>query len=161
MIAAMQDHPDLNAAIVAKGERREKLWAGIADYRINQMLPIVHRWRDALTADGWAIQPTYSHEPIEHAWRAEKEGFVILGLARPIPGSRGEVHKPDICAWGPDGGAIDLPDEYDFSRIKAAMSKCGECGKEGVETKRYAFANRCCNECGLKFMAALPSNWAD
>lgn len=161
MITAMQDHPDLNAAIVAKGERREKLWAGIQSHRISQMLPVVHAWRAALVADGWNIRQTYSHEPLEHAWRAEREGFVISGLARPIPGPRGEVPKPDLCAWGPDGAAIELPDEYDFAKVKAAMLKCGECGREDVETKSYAFANRCCADCGPKFMASLPSNWAD
>lgn len=98
MITAMQDHPDLNAAIVAKGERRERLWAGIQSHRINQMLPVVHAWRAVLVADGWNIRQTYSHEPLEQAWHAEREGFVISGLARPIPGPRGEVPKPDLCA---------------------------------------------------------------
>lgn len=160
-MAALVDHPNLSQAIVAKGERRRALWQSIEKHRIETMLPVVHRWREALAADGWSVVPTYGHEPVEHAWSASRDGFKIMGLARPIPGKDGTCPQPDLHAWGPDGAAIELPDEYDFENMKARMGRCDQCGKEPVETKRYAFANRCCAECGPKLMASLPRNWAN
>lgn len=161
-MTALVDHHDLDAAIVATGGRRKALWDAIAEHRKAKMLPAVNGWREALAADGWSLRPTYDgHEPLEHAWSATRDGFRISGLARPIPGRDGSKPKPDLNAWGPDGAAIDLPVEYNFDAIKASLLRCGECGKEPVETKRYAFANRCCADCAPKFMASLPRNWAD
>jgi hypothetical protein len=157
----LKDHSNLNRAITAKGELRQTLWAEIAEYRKTIMQPIVDDWREQLISDNWTLSKIYDHELLEHAWRATREGFVISGLSRPIPSQRGEIPKPDLHAWGPDGAGISLPEIYSFAAIKARMRYCRECGNRDIETGRFAFANRCCAPCGDKFMKSLPSNWCD
>lgn len=120
-----------------------------------------HAWRVAALADGWHGEPTYGHEPIEHAWKLHREGFSVQGLSRPIPDRHGALPTPTVHIWAPDGGSITPPEAYAWEPIRLGVYVCGECGAFPVETRRYAFANRCCALCGPKFMAALPHNWAD
>lgn len=157
---AFQDHPKLGQAISATGGRRVALWAAIAEHR-KTLLPLVHKWREDAIAGGWQARATYGHEPLEHAWSMTKEGFRVSGLSRPIPGKNGTVPLPQINIWGPDGAAIDPTEIYDWNAIQRGMNICGMCNSYPVKTRRYAFANRCCDECGPKFMASLPHNWAD
>lgn len=157
----LEDHPGVNRAIGMRGPGRAGLWKAIAEHRRDKMLPVVNAYREALAEDGWSIEPTYGHEPVEHAWSAHREGFKVMGLARPIPSKRGEIPKPDLHAWGPDGATVKVPHPYSFEAFVAGLRRCDQCGAEDVDVDRYAFANRCCAECGPKFMASLPRNWAD
>lgn len=75
-------------------------------------------WRDAAVADGWSIEPTYAHEPKEHAFRLWRDGYCAQGLARPIPGPHGTIPVPEIHIWGPDGLSIKTPETYDFEHIR-------------------------------------------
>ena len=143
----LKDHPSLNEAVSARGQKRKRLWKEVATHRIEKMLPIVHCWREILIEDGWALEPTYRHEPLEHAWGTRKDGFLIRGLARPIPGPHGTYPRPDLTAWGPDGMQIILPGEYDWEEIRRAVRTCIACGKTNVDTQRYSFAGRCCADC--------------
>ena len=144
----------LSDAAGSQGHRRKVLWQRVGEAR-KKWLPIVHKWRTDLQADDWAIQPTYQHEPVEHSWKATKDGFIVMGLARPIPSPDGTVPKPDINIWGPDGLAIEVPDQYSMSELIIRTRMCSVCGARDVATVRVAFANRTCEECRPKLAAKL------
>ena len=141
-----------------KSHRNEKLWAEIAAAR-RLLIAKAIAWREAAIADGWQCRPTYDHEPMEQAFRMTKDGFIVLGLARP------ETHEAcgsgEISAWGPDGMHIPAGETYDWPALKRAVETCQYCGAFPCKTERVAFAGRACEECGPKQRAALPRNWAD
>lgn len=138
----MADSPRLNEAIRT---RRREAWEAVTNDR-KPLMAAVHAYRHALADDGWEVLPTYSHEPVERAWRARRDGFIISGLCRTDEDGRPEG-CPEVCGWGPDGLAINIPKIYSFAAISAATQVCGVCGAEGVKTERVAFANRACASC--------------
>lgn len=146
MSIVVEDKALLSRAVQAKGQARRSLWEKIAENR-KKYLPIVHGWREALEADGWSIEKTYGHEPVEHAWSAKKDGFSVQGLARPISNEDGKVCSPEIHIWGPDGLAIAVPDEYTMQGLIERLRWCSFCPAKNVGTVRVAFANRVCESC--------------
>lgn len=149
----MADSPRLKEAIQT---RRREVWAAVTAYR-KPLMAVVHAYRHALADDGWQVLPTYGHEPVERAWRAYRDGFIISGLCR-VDEHGNPKGCPELCGWGPDGLAINIPKAYSFAAIKAATLQCGVCGAEGVETERVAFANRSCAACapGLRKQIETP-----
>jgi len=94
----------------------------------------------AAVADGWDARATYDgHEPIERAFKLERDGFVISGL------NRDRTYK--LSGWGPDRLAIQLPVTYDLDSIKAALKICQYCHENVDEVRRVGFAGRVCNDC--------------
>jgi hypothetical protein len=140
--------------------RNEEIWQRLNSMRAAN-LPKAHAWREAALADGWEGKPTYDHEPIEHAARLTREDWVCLILSRPLIGKDGSSNSPDITVWGPDRAQIAVPVPYDWAAMQAAIRVCAHCGKTDVETKCYAFADRCCIECGPPYQKSLPANWCD
>jgi hypothetical protein len=112
-------------------------------------LEAVRQWVATAVADGWQIEPTYQTEPVESAATLDKGGFRAMALMR----DRGENHdrryryEAKVSAWGPDGLAISVPATYDFALIEKAVRRCGECGREDVDTQRVGFAGRTCADC--------------
>lgn len=112
-------------------------------------LEAVREWVKAAVADGWSIEPTYQTEPQESAATLDKNGFRAMVLMR----DRGENHdrryryEAKVSAWGPDGLAINVPARYDFTLIEKAVRRCGQCGRENVDTQRVGFAGRVCAPC--------------
>ena len=101
----------------------------------------VTAFRLAAVKDGWTQKRLYSNETLTRAFKLTRDGYVIQGIAR--PGPHGDLH-----CWGPDGLAINLPMTYpDFVFFKDMLRHCNNCGKKDVDTVRYSFAGRCCNEC--------------
>lgn len=139
--------------------RNDELWAFNKAEREGFRL-LCNAWRDAAVADGWSIEQTYGHEPAEHAFRLQRAGYMILGLARPMPEDDRSLPMPDIAIWGPDGLHIPTPLTYDFAAIERGAKTCGYCGAHPVKTQRVAFANRACDTCGPIEQARLPHNWA-
>lgn len=121
-------------------------WERERQKRLAGEVAAANQWRLDAEADGWKFKPTYGHEPVEHAFRALREGYVIQGLARP-----GDDFLPrgSINMWCPEGIDISpIPIIYPgFDAIKALRNRCPVCGAEGVDTVRVAFANRACNNC--------------
>ena len=65
-----------------------------------------------------------------------------------------------MSAWGPDRMALDVPTVYGWSAVVAGTRRCGECGREDVDTVRVAFANRMCADCAPAGRAAMErGNW--
>jgi ribosomal protein S27AE len=122
----------------------------------------VDKYREALAADGWAIEPTYSHEPATSAWRAKRGGFVMGGLCRPPTDDT--IPVPEVYGWCPKGIALSpLSLAYPgFDAIAALARHCPVCGKDDVDTVRVAFANRACPDCapGLRQKLETPG-WCD
>jgi hypothetical protein len=108
-------------------------------------LRLCNEWRQAAEADGWQFTPTYQHEPVEHAFRGNREGFSIQGIAR--PNGPGKTPEASIHIWGPDGLAIKPPLCYNMDKIRAGARRCGYCSAEDVDTVRVGFAGRCCLTC--------------
>ena len=144
-----------------KQVRNEKLHIRLTFERVRNRV-LCEQWRNAAVADGWSIEPTYEHEPQEHAFRLRRDGFVVQGLARPIPGPHGTTPAPQISIWGPDGLAIDPPETYDIEKIRRGAETCGSCGAYPVKTERVAFVNRCCAACAPDQRARLETpGWAE
>lgn len=115
-------------------------------------------WREAAEADGWVFHPTYGdHEPVEHAFRGEREGFVIQGIARPERDVGRNRYGPEasIHIWGPDGLAIKPPLTYDMDAIRRGARICGYCGQESDDTRRVGFAGRVCPTCDPKVRPSI------
>lgn len=146
-----------------KGARENRAtWDRIKAERLAGEVAAATQFRLDAEADGWTWAPTYGdHEPVEQAFRGEREGFVIQGLARPgddlLP--TGSIH-----AWGPDRVSLHpIPIVYPgFAALKALVEHCPECGADGVETQRVAFANRACAACAPALRAKLERpGWCD
>lgn len=124
----------------------------------------VEQFRDAAVADGWSIAPTYpSHEPAEQAATLNRDGFIMMVLARPKSGGNtgNWTCSASVHIWGPDGMAIPPPPLYDWAKISAGVTTCGYCGAHPVKTERVGFAGRACPTCRPIEGAKLPRNWAD
>jgi hypothetical protein len=105
-------------------------------------------FRDAAVLDGWTIKPTYEREPQEYASTLEKDGFLMMVLSRPpIEYSHGSyTWDGSVHIFGPDGLAIETPEEYSWEKIKNGLTVCSKCKKIG-KTKRAGFASRVCDSC--------------
>jgi hypothetical protein len=57
------------------------------------------------------------------------------------------AYEASISIWGPDGMAVGVPELYEWGAVKAGLRTCNACGKTDVETFRFSFAGRCCNDC--------------
>lgn len=112
----------------------------------------VAAYRDAMVADGWSIEPTYRHEPVESAARLVREGFVCQILTRDKgasetrePRDRGlKRYEASLSMWGPDRLALRPPYPYSFAACEARTRTCHDCGKSDVPTERVGFAGRVC-----------------
>jgi len=109
-------------------------------------------FRDAAINDGWEAEATYpKHEDISQASKLNKNGFVMMIITRITDPSQRYPSKwkyqASIHIWGPDGLAIIPPSEYSWDEIRAGLRICANCGREDVDTQRYSFAGRCCEEC--------------
>lgn len=144
--------------------RIDELWFAKRDER-RTFVELCHEWRKAAEADGWVFTPTYGdHEPVEQAFRGERDGFVISGIARPGCDEGRDMSLPtaSIHIWGPDRGAIDPPLVYDMAAIRAAADKCPECGTIGRQMVVVGFANRCCVACEPALRKAIEvPGWCD
>jgi hypothetical protein len=104
-------------------------------------------YREAAIADGWSCEPTYGRdESMERAAKLKRDGFVMHVISR--VGTPGTFkYEAQVTIWGPDGLQINPSKVYDWQAIQAAVKTCNSCGRVGVETKRYSFAGRCCDDC--------------
>lgn len=105
-------------------------------------------WRLAAIEDGWNIEPTYKHEPVERAATLRKDGWVASTISRP-PGSPRPSSKGtnSINVWGPDKLQIQPAIPYSWDALVAGLRTCHNCGAQDVDTTRYYFAGRICLEC--------------
>jgi hypothetical protein len=112
-------------------------------------LEAVRQWVADAVADGWDIEPTYRVEPVGRAARLTRDGYIAMALMRDNSGETGRRwrYEANVSVWGPDGLAISVPRKYDFALIEKAVRRCGECGKEDVDTQRVGFAGRTCAGC--------------
>jgi hypothetical protein len=108
-------------------------------------LRLCHEWRAAAEADGWVFRPTYQNESVETAFRGKREGFTLLGIARPSDDKH--CGNASINLWGPDGLHVDTPLVYSMDAIRVNARKCGYCSVTDVDTVRVGFAGRCCKAC--------------
>lgn len=107
-------------------------------------------WREAAIADGWQHKPTYTHEDEDRATSMSRDGFKVMLLVRDLDGRQAKwVTRPeyDICAWGPDGLTVEVPDTYDMEALRTGVRECANCGAKDVDTQRFSFAGRCCARC--------------
>jgi hypothetical protein len=147
-----------------QGIRKSRVnWDRVRDDRLVGEVAAATQFRLDAEADGWSFDPTYpTNEPVEHAFRGTREGFIIQGLAR--PGKVDLLPTGDIHAWGPDGISLTpMPIKYPgFDVFKALTRHCPECGANDVDTVRVAFANRCCRDCAPALKAKLEKpGWCD
>lgn len=112
----------------------------------SEHLRLIHEWRAAAEADGWQFGPTYSNEPETTAFKGNREGFAIHGIARPED-ERHSIACVSLHIWGPDGLAIKPPPTYDMEAIRRGARACGYCEATDVDTVRVGFAGRCCLTC--------------
>lgn len=127
------------------------------------LLRATEQFRDAATADGWSIKPTYGSEDVSRASSLERDGFKMMILTRDNS-DRGEGKKFEAAVhiWGPDRLAIETPQFYDFNELKRLTRVCSSCKAEDVDTQRYSFAGRCCSACLPKMRAATEQpGWCD
>ncbi len=142
--------------------RDEARFAAITAARLAGQVAAATAFRLAAAADGWAIRPTYGHEPVEQAFTGERDGYAMQGLAR--PGSEKFLPSGEISLWCPSGIAISpVPVVYPgFAALAALARRCPQCGAEDIETTRVAFANRACLTCAPALRAKLERpGWCD
>jgi hypothetical protein len=123
-------------------------------YTNNQAkLAQVQAYVAAAIADGWEQSIYFDNEPVTEACKLHRDGFKMSVLMRTFTPKPWQATQPwkftaQISAWGPDGLAIEVGDEYPgFAAIQAATMKCSQCGAAGVVTFQFFFAGRCCAGC--------------
>lgn len=107
-------------------------------------------WRNAATADGWQIRPTYETEPLERAATLiSPDGFRASIITRTNTNADKArwVFETSIDVWGPDGLYIKPPTVYDRAAVHAGVLTCNYCGAHPVPTGRVGFAGRACLTC--------------
>lgn len=139
-------------------------WNEVREARLVGEVAAARAFYAALVEDGWSLSPTYGdHEPVEHAFEAWREGYVVMGLAR-LGSGDASLPTGSVNAWAPNGVALTpLPIVYPgFAAIQALARRCPECGAEDVDTFRVAFANRACVNCrpALRLKLEKPG-WCD
>lgn len=132
--------------------RNDAMWAQVVEAR-KLLIEKALAWRDAAICDGWNSRPTYDHEPENKAFTLSRDGYKVLGLARPE--TKYTVGSGQITCWGPDNLQISVGETYDWGAIQAGMTICAYCHKTDVKTERVGFAGRCCAECLPAMRAAI------
>lgn len=148
----------------ATSVRNVELWNEMHAYRMANEIPAARAFREAAAADGWSLKPTYEHEPVETAFRCERDGFKLQGLARLAdPEPHPTMPIGEISIWCPEGISIKTPIVYPgFAEIKALTRRCPECGADDVDTVRIAFANRACLKCAPTLRKKMETpGWCD
>ena len=114
----------------------------------------VRVYRDALVADGWAVISTYANEPVNSASTAEKDGWVIMLLARDNSDTKPGSHVISASVWGPDRAAVASPlgadgelEPYSQNSLEYGLRYCEYCDSSNVPTKKIAFESRVCADC--------------
>ena len=102
------------------------------------------RWIESCVGDGWSKLSVYPFSSSETV-KLERDGFVIHVYDQHSLGGG------SVAAWGPDKLCLELPDEYDWEAIQAAVSLCSECDYIGV-TVRLGFAQRVCPKCRARLI---------
>ena len=105
------------------------------------------KWIESCVADNWEkllIYPGSSSESM----RLMREEFVIHIYDQPW------LKGGSVSAWGPDGLALELPEEYDWEAIQANINLCSMCGKVGP-TVSLGFASRVCKQCRIENVARV------
>ena len=99
------------------------------------------RWIESCTADGWEKETPYCGSSTV---RLTRDGYIVIV---------GEDHLGDgpIFGYGPDKLCLELPDEYNWGAIQAAVTHCSECPYIGP-TVRLGFAKRVCKECRVRLI---------
>ena len=106
------------------------------------------QFRNAAVADGWEAKPTYENESIDRATSLTRDGFKMQIITRYDPkGKVGFKYVTSVNLWGPDRLAIKPTKEYSWKAIIAGLRTCNHCEASDVETFRYSFAGRACEEC--------------
>jgi hypothetical protein len=142
--------------------RDDVMWVRLGAARLAGEVASANAWRLAAEADGWTFRQTYSHEPVEQAFSAERDGFKIQGLAR-IGDDHGLPHG-QISGWCDRGiSLMPMPIIYPgFAAIKALARHCPVCGADEVATHRVAFASRACEKCAPDLREKLERpGWCD
>lgn len=101
--------------------------------------------KDAI-ADEWLQEKYYDSETLDQSCKLYKNGFEVSVLTRNLNGSRWK-YQASINAWADDGLAIRLPLRYDWKVFENAKTTCNICLATNVQTQRYSFAGRCCENC--------------
>lgn len=145
-----------------RGKVIPEAWARLAAIR-NGFVAQCHDWRRAAEADGWSIEATYEGEPLEQAWRARRDGYQVLGIARPENAhTKGTLPVATLAIWGPDGLAISPPPIYDWPAIQLGAQTCMGCDAAPVPTERVAFVGRYCATCApLERAKQEKPGWCD
>jgi hypothetical protein len=154
--------PSTVSGIWAGKNRNDARWAEIRRQRLAGQVAAADAFRKALEADGWTALPTYSHEPVEEAFKATRDGLIVQGLAR--PGDERSLPTGSVNAWCAQGIALSpLPIIYPgFEALQKLARHCPECGKDDVDTVRVGFANRVCHECAPALRAKVERpGWND
>ena len=102
------------------------------------------KWIESCVADHWEKLVVYPNSSSESV-RLTRDGYLICIYG---PTSMG---GGSISAWGPDQLALELPEEYDWNAIQAAVNHCSECDYIG-HTVRLGFAKRVCPECRVRLI---------
>jgi len=103
-------------------------------------------FRDAAIADGWEHHPTYKLESEDRACSLSKDGWKMMIFTRKLLPKANYYYSVSISIWAPDNLAVQIPDAYNWDKIKNGVNICSECKNNG-ETFRYGFAGRCCKNC--------------
>lgn len=147
--------------------RNDTLWHELHASRTAGEVKAARDWMVALRSDGWDVTPTYEHEIAEHAFTAVRDGFKVMGLARPgdePDAPRGSLPMGSISMWDDRRISVSpLPIVYPgWEAIRVLSRRCPVCGSDDVPTVRVAFANRACHACapGMREKMETPG-WAD
>ena len=103
----------------------------------------------AAVDDGWNHAPLYRKlEPESSAAKLNKDGYVMQIIMRDNTEKKSaHTYEAQVAIWGPDNLAVRPPQTYSMDDITKGIRTCNNCGKTDVDTVRYSFAGRCCNEC--------------
>ncbi len=151
----------------ATSVRNDAIWHELHAGRLANEVAAAQKWLLDIAVDGWSLRPTYEHEPMSQAFTGERDGFKLMGLARPgdpVDKPHGSLPHGEISMWCDRRISVSpLPIVYPgFEAIRALARTCPECKAEDVPTVRVAFANRCCHACAPALRAKLERpGWCD
>lgn len=115
----------------------------------------MNNWCKAAVADGWVATPLYENEPINHAAKLTRDGWIVQAIDRPN-------QRSSMNIWAPDRLAIKVPETYSMVELIKRLRWCHYCDSKDVNTQRVSFAGRCCTECLLEQQKIQEyRGWAD